>query len=128
MRELYGQFHLVCQPSRGEGFGFVPLEALATGTPIAATAVTGHSEWFRSGLPGAIKITTGEMAPIDDMVGATAPSLDPLAVKVALGLAYADWRDLSFQARDNARQLIHEWHWANKLGPFVRGRLWEQGE
>ena len=37
MCALYQGYHLVCQPSRGEGFGMVPLEARASGVPVCGT-------------------------------------------------------------------------------------------
>ena len=44
MASYLGGFDLVCQPSRAEGFGLVPLEARACGVPVAATLCTGHAD------------------------------------------------------------------------------------
>lgn len=46
MRYLYGAFDALVQPSRVEGFGLCPLEALACGVPVVVTAATGHSQWL----------------------------------------------------------------------------------
>lgn len=37
MIDLYHQTHALIYPSAGEGFGFIPLQALATGMPVATT-------------------------------------------------------------------------------------------
>ncbi len=54
--ELYAGAAAVVSPSRLEGFGIVPLEALAAGAPLAATALAAHrevagdaAEWFEVG-------------------------------------------------------------------------------
>ncbi len=117
MVQEYAGAHLVCQPSRGEGFGMVPLEALASGTPIAATKCTGHSEWF-FGLAGAIEIATGPDAPIDDMPGAMAPSVTPDAIRIALQQAYYEWRILKGCAVDEAVMVRARRGWATALGPL----------
>jgi hypothetical protein len=36
--------HVVMQPSRGEGFGLIPLEARACGCPVVMTGCTGHAD------------------------------------------------------------------------------------
>jgi glycosyltransferase involved in cell wall biosynthesis len=119
MAQIYSSVHLVCQPSRGEGFGMVPLEALASGCPIAATACTGHSEWFREDLPGAVKIATGEPAPIDDMIGAVAPGLLMSDVQDGIVRAYEDWHSLKAAALGNAATLSGLWSWPKQLASLV---------
>lgn len=117
---VYGSYHVVCQPSRGEGFGLVPLEALASGTPIVATAATGHSEWFVDELPGAVRVATGAPAPIDDLPGADAPSLDVLDVKDALRRAYGQWYGLKAEATGNAQAIAKRWSWSRSLEGFIK--------
>jgi len=60
MVELYHQCHCLVYPSRGEGFGLIPLEAMATGLPTIiprygmgdftdyAAGVLYNSEWVKS--------------------------------------------------------------------------------
>jgi glycosyltransferase involved in cell wall biosynthesis len=51
-RALYTLADLYVMPSRGEGFGFVFLEALACGTPVVASALDGSREAVRNGCLG----------------------------------------------------------------------------
>ena len=44
---LLGRADCLVYPSRGEGFGLIPLEAMATGLPVIATAGSGMAEFVR---------------------------------------------------------------------------------
>lgn len=120
MASLYSSVHLVCQPSRGEGFGFVPLEARACGTPVAITGVTGHSEHVVPGMPspGVFVIPTGSDQPLDDLPGSVAPSLYPAWIAESLEYCHEHSEGLISQAQGHSRRLREEWSWENKLRPF----------
>ncbi len=44
-RDLYGAAHCYIQPSRGEGWGLQPLQAIAQGLPTILTDAHGHAEF-----------------------------------------------------------------------------------
>lgn len=44
--DLYHQHHVLIYPSYGEGFGFIPLQALATGMPVISTYDWAHYSNF----------------------------------------------------------------------------------
>ncbi len=46
LTELLGRAHCMVYPSRGEGFGITPLEAMATGIPAIVPNEHGISEYF----------------------------------------------------------------------------------
>jgi glycosyltransferase involved in cell wall biosynthesis len=120
LAETYAAHHVVCQPSRGEGFGLCPLEALACGVPIVATACTGHSEWFTPQLQGAVKVEHGPDAPIDDGPGAMAPTVEPDAIAAALSAAYTHWDSLNQAAAAAAAHVREHWAWSAQLAPLMR--------
>lgn len=113
-RMLY-QHDLVVQPSRGEGFGLVPLEARAVGTPVAMTTCTGHAEHAlgTSGLPaaGVVEIETGSLGPIDDGPEAMAPTLRSGHIRSALAEAYRCRGDLALLTRSAAPLVMESWSW-----------------
>lgn len=119
MARALSSAHVVCQPSRGEGFGLVPLEARACGIPVVATACTGHSEHITDGLPGVVVVPHSALAPIDDAPGAMAPGVSVDAIAGALLRAYEGWRDLNADAFAAAERVREQWSWSAQLAPFI---------
>lgn len=73
---LYNQVDLVVQPSRAEGFGLVPLEAMACGVPTAITTCTGHADVLDLGNRNInTPIAHWSLTESDDYWGALAPEV-----------------------------------------------------
>lgn len=106
--------HLVVQPSRSEGFGMVPIEALCCGTPIVATSCTGHSAYLYAAVPGFVEVEHGPYAPIDDFPGATAPTVSEDAIADALVRAIGNWPALAAGAMACAKPLALAWTWEKR--------------
>lgn len=122
---MYGNMHAICQPSRGEGFGLVPLEALACGVPVVATACTGHSEYLATSPPGFKVVPHGVLAPMDDFPGAYAPSVRVADIEDALAEAFARWPQLAAAAEENADALRADWSWEKKNVPALKKMIQE---
>jgi mannosyltransferase len=60
----YRRLSIVVAPPRWEGFGLVPLEAMASGTPVVATRAGAHAALIQDGV-------TGRLVPADDAAGLT---------------------------------------------------------
>jgi glycosyltransferase involved in cell wall biosynthesis len=106
--------HIVVQPSRSEGFGLVPCEALCCGTPIVATSCTGHSAYLSGAVPGHIEVEHGPYAPIDDYPGATAPTVSEDAIAEALVRASGNWMELAEDALRCAPAFAQAWTWEKR--------------
>lgn len=119
MAKLYCSHHFVCQPSRAEGFGLVPLEARACGIPVIATACTGHADHINVASPGVIVVEHGEPAPVDDGPGAVAPTVSPSAIADAIGEAYKDWPRLTDQAEGAVDMVTRQWNWTTVTANFL---------
>jgi hypothetical protein len=53
---LYDSVHCMVAPSRGEGFGLQPMQAMAQGTPTILTDAHGHAAFAHLGWPVAAKL------------------------------------------------------------------------
>lgn len=125
MNVVYQECHLICQPSRGEGFGMVPLEARAAGVPVLMTTCTGHAEHagprsHPDDRLGVIEVMTGDLAPIDDGPGALAPSLDVKTLYVALVGARADWLAYKQDTVQAAAGVSERWSWRRVTEDWLR--------
>lgn len=125
-RDFLSLATLICQPSRAEGFGLVPLEARALGIPVAATACTGHSEHVAPG-PGVEVIAHGPDAPLDDLPGAMAPSVEPEAIAEAI-LRVLEHPRLHHEALSAAAAVGKAWSWTAKTGPVLEELCLEADE
>jgi len=117
---MYSRHHFVCQPSRAEGFGLVPVEARACGVPVIVTACTGHAEHVLQGLSGLVIVPHGADELVNDGPGALAPSVAAADIQAALALAYAQRADMGQQARDTATSVREQWSWEAVTAKFLQ--------
>jgi glycosyltransferase involved in cell wall biosynthesis len=120
------QWHdLVCQPSRAEGFGLVPLEARASGVPVIMTNGTGHSCHSLYGAPGGgappgvIVVQNNGSHPIDDGPDARAPRFGTDQLVSALRLAYENREHLAAGALELAPRIRRAWSWEEVCRLFL---------
>lgn len=116
--ERYRSTNVLVQPSRAEGFGLLPLEALSVGVPAVATTCTGHAEWFPTLGGGIAKVRHGKLAPCPPGPG-LAPSVAADDISDALLYAFMEYDTLRAEAvarRSNVREV---WAWRRVLKPLV---------
>lgn len=110
--------HVVCQPSRAEGFGIVPLESRACGVPVVMTNCTGHTEFWSP--QGTVTIAHGELESLDDYPGAIAPAVSADAIRSALIEAWVTWMALADEAARCADSVRSEWSWQKRNAPVLQ--------
>lgn len=118
MRKLYLMHDLVIQPSRGEGFGLVPLEARACGVPVAMTLCTGHADHGMAS-ESVIAIAHGADALIDDGPGAMAPTVTPEAIFASLKLFCKNKATFKAAALQAAGDVGQKWSWTTVTAEFL---------
>ena len=119
MAALLSSYDVVCQPSRAEGFGLVPLEARACGVPVIATLCTGHADHMAPTHPGVVPVRHGDLGPVNDGPGAMAPTVDADDVAEALVTAFLGRDDLKSQAMASAAALRDLWSWERVAERFL---------
>lgn len=110
--------HVVCQPSRAEGFGLLPLEARACGVPVVMTNCTGHTEFWSP--QGTVTVAHGELDALDDYPGAMAPLVTTEAIREALIEAFETWPALADEAARTADAVRSAWSWQKRNAPVLR--------
>lgn len=119
-RQLVSIAHLVAQPSRGEGFGLVPLEARACGCPVLMTSCTGHEDHAGDTDQGCVVVP--HYYPEEEVgegPGALAPTVEAADIAEGLLTAHHCWRELKDNALAHAAELKEEWSWEKKLSELM---------
>jgi glycosyltransferase involved in cell wall biosynthesis len=118
---------LLLAPSRAEGFGLCPIEALSCGTPAVVTDCTGHAEWARTIPKGTRIVETGDMAPCPPGPG-LAPSLDVVHLADVIEAALVELPILQQEALDASPKVRQRWSWNNALTGSALDKLTAEGE
>jgi glycosyltransferase involved in cell wall biosynthesis len=114
---LYRQAHVFLAPSRGEGWGLMPLQAMAQGCPTILTDAHGHAEFatYATGplrarkVPSALMVETGSWwePDIDDLADCLADHLEHPEQWAEVALRRAEWIGHEFRWRpDRLMDLI----------------------
>jgi hypothetical protein len=122
---LYETAHCYLQPSRGEGFGLQPLQAIAQGCPTVLTAAHGHESFAHLGLT--LDATFQEAAyfifgnsPDSDGRGMDwwEPDFDQLCEH--MWDVYNNYGDYLIRAKDSAEVVAEDFTWKNTAEGFLR--------
>ena len=109
---LYSICHVYVQPSRGEGFGLRPLQAIAQGMPTIATNAHGHAA-FSDLITYPLGWTLQETPPAAFHHGPAGswwePNFDDLCQ--AMEAAYLDYNDAVVTAKVNADIAVKTFTW-----------------
>lgn len=109
-------------PTRGEGFGLTPLEAMATGIPAIVTGWSGPLEYMRDEFGWLIDYKMVKATSFDKVVyredcGFWAePDFDDLVFKMRY--AYANQDEVKKKGRMAAQYVKNNWLWKHKITMF----------
>ena len=101
LQGLYASAHCLVYPSWGEGFGFIPLQALGTGLPTIMT-----TDWCDYALPGTLRVKT-------NLVESPWQDIHP-------GKMFEpDYDSLKHQMREFAENRVYYTHLTHTMAPYI---------
>lgn len=114
---LYEAAHCYLQPSRGEGFGLQPLQAMAQGLPTILTDAHGHSDFAHMGWPLSTTMEKAHYFIFGDAGEWWLPSLDELCDHMRW--IYDHYDAACAKAERSAAEVADRWTWADTARTFV---------
>jgi len=115
--DLYAGAHCYLQPSRGEGFGLQPLQALAQGCPTILTAAHGHDSFAHLGLGLGSTLSKSAYFIYGDAGDWWEPDFDELVDRMRW--VYDHYDDALAQAKTAADIVATDFTWARTAQRFV---------
>ena len=115
--DLYASALCYLQPSRGEGFGLQPLQAIAQGMPTILTGAHGHDAFAHLGLPIGYTMAEASYFIYGDAGLWWEPSLDDLCDRMKW--VYDNYETACAQAERSAATVADSLTWAHTARAFV---------
>lgn len=115
--ELYASAHCYLQPSRGEGFGLQPLQAIAQGCPTILTDAHGHKDFSWLGYGLSTTMEHSDYFIYGDAGDWWLPSLDDLCEYMLY--VYHHYGDACTFAENAATYAAGHWGWDHTARQFT---------
>lgn len=115
--ELYRRAHCYLQPSRGEGFGLQPLQALAVGRPTILTAAHGHESYAHLGIGISSEPTKADYFIYGDAGEWWEPNFEEVCE--AMWDVYENYDVHAEKAKASAAEIAKNWTWAQTTDQFL---------
>lgn len=125
---LYEAAHCYLQPSRGEGFGLQPAQAIAQGLPTILTDAHGQAEFAHLGIPLGSSLTKANYFIYGDAGEWWEPDYDGLVDRMRW--VYDHYEDACATAEANAESMCREFSWEKstaRLVDVIGDSLFEDG-
>lgn len=116
-RDLYANAHCYLQPSRGEGFGLQPLQAMALGRPTILTDAHGHESFAKMGIPLGWEFKPSGEFLFGDSGDWWEPNYDELCE--AMWDVYKNYDTHCENAKWSAEIIARDWTWEKVCDRFV---------
>lgn len=124
---FYRMANVFLWPSRGEGFGLPPLEALACGMPVIASNHSSHLEHLTvNGKPRpGVLLLDGKVEPYDGGDSLYYPGFNWFNPSVSdlrkkMRYAFEHYKELKFQAEESSEVIRKEWCWAKTQEAVIK--------
>ena len=115
--DLYASAHCYLQPSRGEGFGLQPLQAIAQGLPTILTAAHGHESYAHLGYGISAKMSKAAYFMYGDAGEWWEPDFDELCEQMEY--VYSNYDEACERAAEASTVALTEFSWEQTARRFV---------
>lgn len=115
--DLYATAHCFLAPSRGEGFGLQPLQAMAQGCPTILTAAHGHDSFAHLGYGISATESKAAYFVYGDAGNWWEPDLDELCDRMKM--VYNDYGNACLDAQYGASVVAKEFTWERTAAGFL---------
>lgn len=116
--DLYARAHCYLQPSRGEGFGLQPLQALAQGCPTILTNAHGHGTFAHLGYGLDTTMSQSAYFIYGDAGEWWEPSFSQLCEYMEY--VYCHYDDACYMAQQSAATIADTFTWENTAKGFIQ--------
>ncbi|MGA8261833.1 MAG: glycosyltransferase [Arenicellales bacterium] len=116
---VYSEVHCTVHPSKGEGFGLVPLESIACGTPVIAPAIGGMADYLNE--DNSIELRPGRIirAPRFAYICGRYHAVDEEDLVEKLRYAVDHWEDERGKLESAGAEVRRRYAWPGVLRPLV---------
>lgn len=114
---IYARAHAYVQPSRGEGFGLQPLQAIAQGIPTILTAAHGHDSFAHLGYGLDATKSKADYFIFGDAGEWWEPNFDQLCEYMAY--LYLNWEEAFALAEKNSKTALEDFTWDKMAERFI---------
>lgn len=114
---LYESAHCYLQPSRGEGFGLQPLQAIAQGCPTILTGAHGHAGYAHLGMQLDSTLVPAAYFIYGDAGQWWEPDLDQLVE--LMRWTYENYETACQQAAHASQEATTQWTWSRTVDRFL---------
>jgi glycosyltransferase involved in cell wall biosynthesis len=116
---VYSQVHCTVHPSRGEGFGLVPLESIACATPVIAPAHSGMADYLTDDNALLLRHAGMQRAARVDHLCGRYYRIDEEHLVESLRAMPAQWNDRQQRLLPESERVRREYTWPNVLAPLL---------
>jgi glycosyltransferase involved in cell wall biosynthesis len=115
--DLYGTAHCYVQPSRGEGFGLQPLQAIAQGIPTILTDAHGHASYAHLGMGLNTTLSKAGYFIYGDAQDWWEPDFDELVD--SMRYVYDNYDEALVRAKRNSADALSQFTWRHTANGFM---------
>ncbi|MFT5112271.1 MAG: glycosyltransferase involved in cell wall biosynthesis [Parasphingorhabdus sp.] len=117
--DIYSEVHCTVHPSKGEGFGFIPFQSIACGTPVIAPHSTGMADYLNG--DNSIKLKTSGRVNgegVGNAVG-TYFAIDEDHLSYCMRYVVNHWETEYQKCNLASSQFRHQYSWENVLEELI---------